>query len=130
MWYLIVSIPDLCLLPYLKWRQCWTPSEIFQPSEPDQCSILIDCIIRHRLKVKFKILFVKFVGHIDLRSLTGGHFGRQFNISTLRIKPMFHFNRLYHLISNELKLKCFFFIEYVGQIGLRSLNDGHFGRHL
>ena len=56
-----------------------------------------------------------------------------FNISTLGIKPIFHFNRLHHLITSNIHKKIkikMIFIAYVGQIGLLSLIDGHFGRHL
>ena len=55
-----------------------------------------------------------------------------FNKSTLGIKLIFHFYRLHHLITSnihKIKIKMIF-IEYVGQIGLLSLSDGHFGRHL
>ena len=56
-----------------------------------------------------------------------------FNISTLGIKQIFHFNRLQHLTTSNIhknKNEKMIFIECVGQIGLRSLTEGHFERHL
>ena len=48
------------------------------------------------------MIFIKFICQIGLKSLTGGHFGRHLNISTLGIKPIFHFNRLHHLITSNI----------------------------
>ena len=82
------------------------------------------------------MLIIEFICQIGLKSLTGGHLGCHlgtiFNKSTLGIKQIFHFNRLYDLITSNIhknKIKMIF-IEYVGQIGLKGLAGGHFGRHL
>ena len=62
----------------------------------------------------------------------GGHLGHHRKKFNLLNQTMFPFNQLYHLDSKtpyKVNIKMLF-IAFLGQIGLRELNDGHLGRHL